>query len=76
MMYEDFGHMIVDKLKCGGDNLQTELFDLLGYENIEFIEYVLEHQKSIVALFGIQKIPKNNMRKFYHFRGCDYSVVS
>ncbi|XP_046420627.1 activating signal cointegrator 1 complex subunit 3 [Neodiprion fabricii] len=76
MIYEDFGHMIVDKLKCGGDNLQTELFDLLGYENIEFIEYVLEHQKSIVALFTIQKTQKNNTPILRPQVGCQVIVQS
>lgn len=66
MKYEDFGHMIVDKLKSGGGNLQTELFDLFGCDNLEFIEYVLEHQKSIIALFSIQKLPKNTARRFHH----------
>ncbi|XP_051173908.1 activating signal cointegrator 1 complex subunit 3 [Leptopilina boulardi] len=55
MNYEEFITMITNKLKTSGSLLQNELFDLLGYENIDFIEYVIEHQKTILAYYMNQR---------------------
>ncbi|XP_072748400.1 activating signal cointegrator 1 complex subunit 3 [Anoplolepis gracilipes] len=59
MSYHDFGMAIVDKLKnVQTENIQTELFDMLGFEHLEFIEYIIEHQKAIVSTYSCSKVPK------------------
>ena len=58
MNYEEFVTMITNKLRTSGSSLQNELFDLLGYENIDFIEYVIEHRKTILAYHMSQKTAK------------------
>ncbi|XP_076671425.1 activating signal cointegrator 1 complex subunit obelus [Andrena cerasifolii] len=55
MTHEDFVTMIKDKLKRSR-NLQNELLDFLGCEHIEFIQYIIQHRKSIVALSSLPKI--------------------
>ncbi|XP_033213736.1 activating signal cointegrator 1 complex subunit 3 [Belonocnema kinseyi] len=59
MSYDEFATMITNKLKTSGSSLQNELFDLLGYENIDFIEYIIEHQKTVLAYYMNQKAPRN-----------------
>ncbi|KMQ96180.1 activating signal cointegrator 1 complex subunit 3 [Lasius niger] len=57
MSYQDFATAIVDKLKnC--QNIQAELFDMLGCEHLEFIEYIIEHQKTIISTYSCSKMPK------------------
>lgn len=57
MSYQDFTTVIVEKLKTS-KNIQTELFDMLGCEHLEFIEYIIEHQKTIVSTYLCLKITK------------------
>ena len=65
MSYDEFATMIANKCKSSGSLLQNELFDLLGYENIDFIEYVIEHQKTVLAYYMNQKAARN-FSKFLH----------
>lgn len=59
MSYQDFEMAIVDKLRnVQTENIQTELFDMLGFEHLEFIEYIIEHQKTIVSTYSCSKVPK------------------
>lgn len=55
--YQDFATLIVDKLKTS-ENIQTELFDMLGCEHLEFIKYIIEHQKTILSIYLCQKMAK------------------
>lgn len=55
MSYQDFATAIVEKLKTS-KNIQTELFDMLGCEHLEFIEYIIEHQKTIISTYSCQKV--------------------
>ncbi|XP_015598741.1 activating signal cointegrator 1 complex subunit 3 [Cephus cinctus] len=76
MSYEQFTDMVIKKLETAGDNLQTDLFDLFGYEYIDFVEYMLEHQKIIVALHVLQKMPKNMLSLQTPQIGCQVIVQS
>ncbi|XP_012272228.1 activating signal cointegrator 1 complex subunit 3 [Orussus abietinus] len=55
MTYEEFRAMVINKLNNPENSIQTDLFDLLGYEHIEFIEYIIKHRKNVLALNFIQK---------------------
>ncbi|XP_031846390.1 activating signal cointegrator 1 complex subunit obelus isoform X2 [Nomia melanderi] len=60
MSFEDFAKIISSKLR-NVENMENELLDFLGYEEIEFIQYIIEHQKSIIALtqsLGLHLVPK------------------
>lgn len=57
MSYQDFATIIVEKLNTS-ENIQTELFDILGYEHLKFIEYVIEHRKTILSKYMCQKTVK------------------
>ncbi|XP_014597737.1 PREDICTED: activating signal cointegrator 1 complex subunit 3 [Polistes canadensis] len=57
MSFDNFGTVIVSKL-INSENIENELFDLLGYEHIEFIQYIIEHRKAIINAYGSQKVPK------------------
>ena len=46
--------------KRSSDDLQTELFDLIGFERIELIQDLLEHRSELVAAH--QNV-KANMRQ-------------
>ncbi|XP_060815776.1 activating signal cointegrator 1 complex subunit 3 [Bombus pascuorum] len=52
--FEEF--IIISKLK--NENSEDELLDLLGCESIEFIQYIIEHRKSIIALSSDSKVQK------------------
>lgn len=58
MSYEEFLNLIVEKLKSSIDAIQSDLFDLLGYEQLEFIEYLIEHRKQIIFWHSNKKINK------------------
>jgi hypothetical protein len=58
MSYDEFVNIIIEKLKSSENLSQSELFDLLGYENIEFIEYIIEHRKLILAWYSNKKLTK------------------
>lgn len=59
MSHQDFEMAIMDKLKnVQTENIQTELFDMLGYDHLEFIEYIIEHQKTIVSTYSRSKVSK------------------
>ncbi|XP_078037665.1 activating signal cointegrator 1 complex subunit obelus [Augochlora pura] len=49
MLLENFNNVICSKLQ-DNTNLQDELLDFLGYEQLEFIEYIIQHRESILAL--------------------------
>ncbi|XP_043498023.1 activating signal cointegrator 1 complex subunit 3 [Polistes fuscatus] len=57
MSFDNFGTVIVSKL-INSENIENELFDLLGYEHIEFIQYIIAHKKAIINAYGSQKVPK------------------
>ncbi|XP_015183023.1 PREDICTED: activating signal cointegrator 1 complex subunit 3 isoform X2 [Polistes dominula] len=57
MSFDNFGTVIVSKL-INSENIENELFDLLGYEHIEFIQYIIAHKKTIISTYGVQKVPK------------------
>ncbi|KYM94799.1 Activating signal cointegrator 1 complex subunit 3 [Cyphomyrmex costatus] len=59
MSYEDFETEIIEKLKTS-QNIQTELFDLLGCKHFEFIEYIIEHQRNILSVFLCPKMIKRS----------------
>ncbi|CAK9814213.1 Activating signal cointegrator 1 complex subunit 3 [Anthophora plagiata] len=59
MTLENFETAITTKLK-NSTNLQNELFDFLGYEQIEFIQYIIQHQKSIISLNSGLKVQKQS----------------
>ncbi|XP_071560788.1 activating signal cointegrator 1 complex subunit 3 [Temnothorax nylanderi] len=53
MSCQDFAAIIIEKLKyTNSQNIQTELFDMLGCEHFEFIKYVIEHRKTIVSTYS------------------------
>ncbi|KAJ8682588.1 hypothetical protein QAD02_018380 [Eretmocerus hayati] len=57
MSYDEFVNVIMDKLKIpGGAN---ELFDLLGCENFDFIEYLTENCKQVLTWHSNQKLVKS-----------------
>lgn len=58
MSYDEFVNMIIEKLKGPPTTASSELFDLLGYENINFIEYIIELRKQIIAWYTNQKLAK------------------
>lgn len=57
MLFQDFRIAIVERLKTS-QNIQTELFDMLGCEHLEFIEYIIEHRKTIVSTYSCSKLIK------------------
>ena len=57
--YDEFEQLIMEKLKMPSDSAQSELFDLLGFENINFIEYIIEQRKQILAWQSNQKLAKS-----------------
>ncbi|XP_020291198.1 activating signal cointegrator 1 complex subunit 3 isoform X2 [Pseudomyrmex gracilis] len=58
--YQDFGMEIVNKLKKNSQNIQNELFDMLGFEHVDFIQYILEHRKTIVSTMNCSKVNKRS----------------
>ena len=64
MSYDEFVEVMISKLKAPENLAQSELFDLLGYENIEFIEYIIEHRKQILAWHTNKKLTKTFSCKF------------
>ncbi|OAD58452.1 Activating signal cointegrator 1 complex subunit 3 [Eufriesea mexicana] len=57
MTLEKFEMAIITRLK-DSENLQNELFNFLGYECIELIQYILQHKKSIITLNSVAKVQK------------------
>jgi activating signal cointegrator complex subunit 3 len=58
MSYQDFTIRIVNELK-DSQNIQIDLLDLLGYEHLEFVEYIIEHQKTIVSMYSKPMIKRS-----------------
>lgn len=58
MSYDEFVNVIVDKLKTSGQFFESELFDLLGYEYISFIEYLINYRKQVIAWHSNQKLTR------------------
>ncbi|KAK1135499.1 hypothetical protein K0M31_000088 [Melipona bicolor] len=58
MSREAFDNTIINKLQ--NENSQSELFDFLGCESIDFIQYIIEHRKSIIALNSDLKVQKKS----------------
>ncbi|XP_053995787.1 activating signal cointegrator 1 complex subunit 3 [Hylaeus anthracinus] len=56
LSFDTFTNLISNKL--GSSESQNELLDILGCENIEFIQYIIQHQRSIMALCSVAKIQK------------------
>lgn len=53
----DFTTTVIDKIKNSQDIvLQTELFDMLGCDHLEFIEYVIKHQQAIISAYSCPKV--------------------
>ncbi|XP_008555073.1 activating signal cointegrator 1 complex subunit 3 [Microplitis demolitor] len=61
MSFEEFGQLIENYLK-NDNNLQAELFDVLGCDHIDFIEYIIKYRDKILPLFASQKAPKSITR--------------
>lgn len=59
MNFEQFAIIINNKLKHP-ENLQEELLDFLGCDHIEFIQYLIQHQKSILSLIACSKMQKQS----------------
>ncbi|KAL7288666.1 hypothetical protein TKK_0017394 [Trichogramma kaykai] len=57
MSYDEFERFIIDKLK-NISLAQSELVDLMGFDKIHFIEYLIEHSKQIIAWFSNQLVAK------------------
>ncbi|XP_076632793.1 activating signal cointegrator 1 complex subunit obelus [Colletes latitarsis] len=56
--FQNFVRLIISKLiYCESQN---ELLDFLGSEHIEFIEYIIQHQKSIIAYHSSSKTQKQS----------------
>ena len=51
----EFAMTIVTLLNRSSDDLQTELFDLLGFDQMALIQDVLEHRQDIVDSFRNNK---------------------
>ena len=62
--YHQFVTNLENKIKNSGNNLETELFDFLGFEHIQYIAYIIEHRRSIAPLLEAQKTTKHRARKF------------
>ncbi|CAD6221327.1 GSCOCG00005149001-RA-CDS [Cotesia congregata] len=62
MSFEEFGQLIMDYLKKNDNNLQGELFDVLGCEHIDFIGYIIKHRDKILPLLMSQKVSKSITR--------------
>ena len=60
----EFALTIADLLSGSrtSDDLQTELFDLLGFDRIELIQELLEHRREIVDSYHLNK--KVSWKKF------------
>ncbi|XP_023246702.1 activating signal cointegrator 1 complex subunit 3 [Copidosoma floridanum] len=58
MSYDEFSSITFEKLKSPPSSIQADLFDFLGCDSIEFIEYLIEHKKDIVAWQSAQKLSK------------------
>ena len=60
----EFALTIADLLSGSrtSDDLQTELFDLLGFDRIELIQELLEHRREIVDSYHLNK--KVSRKKF------------
>lgn len=57
MSFSEFNMTIIDKLRNSEEvALQTELFDMLGCDHLEFIEYIIEHQQAIVSSYPCLKV--------------------
>lgn len=62
MTLKDFANIINTKLR--NVESQNELLDFLGYEHIEFIEYIIQHQKSIITWgFGSKMQKQSNVQR-------------
>ena len=75
----EFAVTIADLLVSSrsSDDLQTELFDLLGFDRIELIQEVLGHRKEIVDSYNINK-KVSSVVFFFNFMSqklVKYSVV-
>ncbi|XP_032669372.1 activating signal cointegrator 1 complex subunit 3 isoform X2 [Odontomachus brunneus] len=57
MSFSQFNTTIMQKLRNFEEvALQTELFDMLGCDHLEFIEYIIEHQQAIVSSYPCSKV--------------------
>ena len=48
-------HSLYIQTKRTSDDLQTELFDLIGFERIELIQLLLEHRDELVREHALNK---------------------
>ncbi|XP_011308512.1 activating signal cointegrator 1 complex subunit 3 [Fopius arisanus] len=53
--FEQFCSMIESCLKNSKTNAQGELYDLLGYDQLDFISYILKHREKVEKFFTTQK---------------------
>ncbi|XP_003701996.2 activating signal cointegrator 1 complex subunit obelus [Megachile rotundata] len=74
MTFDQFETVILNKLK-NSKNLQHELFEFLGIEHIELIQYIIQNQNSIKALNTGLKI-KNQSNADSPVIGCQVIVQS
>ena len=52
--------LVCFQTKRSSDDLQTELFDLIGFERIELIQLLLEHRDELVREHALNK---SNMKQ-------------
>lgn len=64
MSYDQFVGTVQDMLKNSGNNLEGELVDLLGFDSIEIVSYLLEHRQAIIKLLSVQKTNRKPPCKF------------
>lgn len=60
MSYKDFELRMVKKI-TNSHNIQNDLFDMLGCDHLDFIEYIIEHRKMIISTYAnTQKMTKKS----------------
>ena len=53
--YSNLLHALYFQTKRTSDDLQTELFDLIGFDRIELIQLLLEHRDELVREHALNK---------------------
>lgn len=79
MSYDQFDSMIHNTLKSS-KNLQTELLDLLGFENIDMVEFLVTNKNNLLSHFTNQKqnskLPPSKRTQERPQYGCQVIVQS
>ena len=66
MSLSEFGMTLVQLLSSSrtSDDLQAELFDLIGFEKLELIELILTHRQEILESKNNNKNVQNNEEQY------------